>query len=755
VQSLATFLFKYPSRVFARGDLTWAPVLPVALIALALAAALVLVVMRAAALKNVRRRDRVVLAVLRALVFIIVAMALCRPSLALTAAVPQRNVLAIMLDNSRSMNIRDADSSTRLAAVTRTFADSTALIRRLSDRFTLRFFSFSGDAAPIHGAVLDGTGTRTDLAAAIGAVRDNLADLPVAGIVMATDGADNATTDIDAAVAALRTSGIPLYTVGVGSAQFRRDLSLDRLDVPATTLKGSGTLVTATIGVRGMNHDSTTVVVEADGHIVDREPLPLAGKGEVVNVPLRLPPLDVGNHVLLVSVLPVRGELIPDNNQRRALLRVRPGFERVLYLEGEPRFEFSFLRRAFADDSAVRLVGLLRSAKGKFLRINVQDSLDLLGGFPTRRSELFRYRALILGDVEATFFTGDQLRMIADFVDRRGGALIALGGRSALGDGGYAGTALADVLPVTLEKSGRASHDTAAVPLKVTPTAEGLLHPALQLAGTAAGSAARWDSLPVVTTVNALGDVRPGATVLLENRADHRPVLITQRYGRGIATVFGVQDSWLWKMDPRAPLDDRSYENFWHQLVRWNLDQVPERVDVTAEPARAVPGDAIVLHAHVVDSEYVDVDNAAVTATVTSPSGKETDLPLDWTLREDGSYAGRFVADEPGTWRYQVIAIAGGDTSRASASAALADATGADMDHAELRQGLLERLASVTQGKYYGIDDLSHLPDDVQLTHSGITAHESRDLWDMPIVLLVLLILLGIDWAWRRWRGLA
>jgi uncharacterized membrane protein len=755
VQSLATFLFKYPPRVFTRGDLVWAPVLPVALIGLALLGAIVLVALRAEALRNVGRRDRMVLAALRVMVFMVVALALCRPTLALTAAVPQRNVLAIMLDNSRSMTIRDVDGSTRLAAVTRAFADSTALMRRLGDRFTLRFFRFSGDATPRRGDSLDGTGTRTDLAAAIAAVRDNLADLPVAGVVMATDGADNATTDIDAAVAGLRTRGIPLYTVGVGSAQFRRDLSLDRLDVPATTLKGSGTLVTATIGVRGMGHDSTTVVVEADGHIIDREPLPLTGKAEVVNLPLRLPPLDVGNHVLLVSVLPVRGELIPDNNQRRALLRVRPGFERVLYMEGEPRFEFSFLRRAFADDSAVRLVGLLRSAKGKFLRVNVQDSLDLLGGFPTRRSELFRYRALILGDVEATFFTGDQLRMIADFVDRRGGALIALGGRDALGEGGYAGTALAEVLPVTLERAGRISHDTTAVALTVIPTAEGLLHPALQLSGTAAGNSARWDSLPAVTTVNGLGDVRAGATVLLENRADHRPVLVTQRYGRGIATVFGVQDSWLWKMDPRAPLDDRSYENFWHQLVRWNLDQVPERVDVTAEPTRVVPGEAMVLHAHVVDSEYVDVDNAAVTATVTSPSGKITDLPLDWTLRDDGTYAGRFVADEPGTWRYQVVAVAGRDTTRAPAGAALADATGADMDHAELRRGLLERLASLTQGKYYSIDDLSHLPDDVQLTHSGITAHESRDLWDMPAVLLLLLVLLAVDWAWRRWRGLA
>ena len=67
----------------------------------------------------------------------------------------------------------------------------------------------------------------------------------------------------------------------------------------------------------------------------------------------------------------------------------------MLYVEGEPRPEFAFIRRAIAADSGVQLVGLLRSAEGKFLRLGVRDSLELLTGFPTTREELFGYRALI------------------------------------------------------------------------------------------------------------------------------------------------------------------------------------------------------------------------------------------------------------------------------------------------------------------------------------------------------------------------
>ena len=760
LQSIFTFLFKYPPRVFQRGDLVVAPVVPALALATGLVAAIVLAWLAARGLKGMRPVDRVVLVGLRIAVFALVAGCLLRPALALTSAVPQRNVLAIALDDSRSMRIRDVDTSRRVTMVQRVFADSAALVKRLADKFALRFFRFSADAAPIRDAAeLSAAGARTDIATAFESVKQELADVPVAGVVVVSDGADNSSTDLSAALMGLRIRHVPVYTVGVGRERFARDVSVDRLDVPASTLKGSGVLVTATIGARGVSGDSASVTAEADGHIVATQTIRFPAQRDVVDVLLRVPPLDVGTHVIVVRVSPLRGEITTENNEAQSLLQVRPGYERVLYLEGEPRFEFAFLRRAFDADSAVRLVGLLRSAKGKFLRINVNDSLDLLGGFPTRRAELFQYRGLILGNVEASFFTGDQLRMIADFVDRRGGALIALGGRQALAEGGYAGTPMAGVLPFTLEHGGRRSTDTAMATLKVEPTSAGLVHPALQLGPDGAVNAARWDSLPTLTAVNQLGDLRAGAETLLVGQAlprgERRAVLAVQHYGRGLAAVLGVQDTWTWKMDSRSPMDNRSFETFWRQLVRWSLDQVPERVEVTAVPDRVGPGEPVTLRARVVDSIYMDVNDANVTAEVTTPSGSVSNVPLAWALRADGTYAGRFVAAEQGTYRFTVLAVRGRDSTRSGAGAMLADARGADMDHAELRTALLQRIARETGGKYYPIGDLGHLPDDVLLTESGITAHESRDLWDMPVVLLLLVLLLGTEWAYRRWRGLA
>jgi hypothetical protein len=159
-----------------------------------------------------------------------------------------------------------------------------------------------------------------------------------------------------------------------------------------------------------------------------------------------------GFHTLTVRV-PVRPrETVSRNNERKVLVSVVDRIEDILYYEGEPRPEFAFLRRAVRDDRQLRVVGLQRTAENKYLRLGVKDSLDLVAGFPRTREELFRYRGVVLGSVEASAFTVDQLRMLAEFVSRRGGGLLALGGRRAFGEGGYRDTPLDEVLPVRLDQ---------------------------------------------------------------------------------------------------------------------------------------------------------------------------------------------------------------------------------------------------------------------------------------------------------------
>src|SRR5262249_48307267 len=209
----------------------------------------------------------------------------------------------------------------------------------------------------------------------------------------------------------------------------------------------------------------------------------------------------------------------------------------------------------------------LPTAKNKYYRQHVSPPDEVVSGFPQTRDELFAYRALVLGSVEAASFTPDQLRMIADFVNKRGGTLLMLGGRRSFAEGGWAGTPVGEVLPVTLDASNPKyfSGD-----LAVRPTRAGLTFPVTQIADDEKASSSKWETMPALTSVNPIKLVKPGATVLLnatDGRKQEQIVLAFQRYGRGKAVAMPIQDSWLWRMDVKMAVTDTTHQMFWRRLV--------------------------------------------------------------------------------------------------------------------------------------------------------------------------------------------
>lgn len=759
MDAVLSFLFKYPARVWERGDWAWGWALPAALLAALGVLALLLVGWGAWQLRGVRGRDRVALVALRGALVVVVLVALARPMLVVSTAVPQRNVLAVLLDDSRSMGLRDLPAGTRTDAVQGTFGDSAALVRALGERFSLRFYRFAADVRPAAGAAsLRASGSRTDLAAALQGVREELAGLPLAGVIVVSDGADNAAQDVEPSLLGFRARNVPVHTVGVGLERFPRDLAIERVAFPQRPLAGAAHLVDVTLRLRGVERERVTLVAEADGRRVGETTLTLPAREEIARVQIALEPLPPGVHRLTVRAPVLDGETVPQNNEAHGVVQVRAGPDRVLYVEGEPRPELSFLRRALAGDSAVQLVTLLRSAERKYLRLGVRDSLELAAGFPASRDELFAYRALVLGSLEAAFFTPDQLRMIGDFVSQRGGGLLVLGARASLAEGGYRGTPVAEVLPIALDRSARGEEDPADA-YRLRPTAAGRVQAFLRLGASDSASLQRWDSMPPLTVVNGLGSLRPGATALLTGRRDGDvedvPLLATQRFGRGSAYVFGVQDSWLWKMDADVAVEDRTHETFWRQLIRTLAEESPERLEVAAVPAMGAPGEPVTLRARVADERYADVNDATVEATLVAPDGRVVTVPLEWTLGEDGVYAGRFVPEVAGMHTLRAEARRGRDTVRALEAAFLADDTGADVEQAELRAPFLRSIAEATGGRYYPLSEAGQLAEDVMYTESGVTVRESLDLWDMPAVFLVLTALLAGEWGLRRRRGLA
>jgi uncharacterized membrane protein len=764
LDALFEFLFKYRPIVFERGDFGFAWPVPAAVL---VPIALALVALGAWLYYRTRlaldARDRWLLAGLRAGALAVLAFCLARPVLVVSEAIPQRNVVGVVVDDSRSMRIPDQGGRPRAEfPLSLLGGPDSALVKALSNRFQLRFFRTSGAGGRANDLTgYQANGTRTHLATALLRAEEELAGAPVAGMIVVSDGADNTAampgaTPMLEQLLALRARNIPIYGIGVGSERFSRDVEVSRIDVPRTTLRDAALLVEVVVTQRGYGGQSVPVIVEDSGRIVGSRQVTLPRDGEAQIVRIRVPASEQGARLLRVRIPEQSGEMVRENNERSTVVVVRDRREKILYLEGEPRFELKFIRRAVEEDQNLQLVTLLRSAKDKFLRMSVDDSLELAAGFPKTREELFQYRAIVLGSIEASFFTVDQLRMLSDFVSIRGGGLLVLGGRRALAEGGYAGTPLSDALPIELGPAPNAP-DSGAVEVAVEPTAAGALHPATQLAPNDSATAALWRQVPPLTMVNELGRPKPGATVLLtgatEGERRPRPLLIFQRYGRGKAITFAVQDSWLWQMHAKVTVEDLSHETFWRQLLRWLVSDVPDRLEVLAVDEGAID-EGIPLRVTVSDSAFIRTNGAAVRAAVEAPNGERSDVPFEWATDRDGEYKATLVPAVNGLHEVRPTSVVGRDTLVGAPAFVRVAEPVAEYFGAQMRPAVLRQFAEETGGKYYPASEALRVAEDIVYTSSGATVVERMDLWDMPLIFLILAGLVSGEWLFRRRRGL-
>jgi uncharacterized membrane protein len=759
-ETLFQALFTYRPVVFQQGefrfDVTGAALSAAALAGIVMAGAVV-------TYRGVRHkgtlRDRVVLTTLRMLVLALILFCLFRPTLVVRAAVPQQNVVAVLLDDSRSMQIPDWGGTARGDFVRQQFGSpESPLIKALSERFLVRTFRFSSTSNRIESE--DGltfNGSQTRLAPSLEGAREELAGLPVSGVVLVSDGADTSDVSLSDALLGLKAEKLPVFTVGVGSPQLTRDIQIDRVSTPRSVLKDASLMVNIVITHTGYAGRTVTVDVEDEGRIVGSQQVQLPADGSPATARVRATVTDAGPRLFKFRVAQQPDEVVPQNNVREALIEVRDRKERILYFEGEPRFEMKFIRRAIAEDQNLEVVALQRTADNKFLRIGGEPD-ELVGGFPKTREELFSYRALILGSVEAAAFTGDQLQMISDFVDRRGGTLMMLGGARSFAEGGYGGTPVADALPLAIDPKTRASEPADLARLQIVPTRAGQAHAVTQIGGTEAASASRWRELPQVTAVNAALQPKPGATVLLngtDERGRTQPVLTWQQYGRGKAIAMTLQDTWQWQMHASIPLEDQTHENYWRQMIRWLVDGVPGVVETRTTVERVEPGEAVTVEASVVDPTFVELNDASVIAHVVQPGGGTINVPMTWTGDRDGQYRGTFVSTEAGSYEVTVDAARAGKEIGSGITYLRAGPSDAEYFDATMHEPPLRRIAEETGGRFYTPETVAGMAEDVRYAGRGVTSVEERELWNMPIVLIALMGLVCAEWGYRRAVGLS
>ena len=710
------------------------------------------------------------------------------------------NLFVVVADNSSGMNIRDAGSTKSRGEILQAAlqAEKNNWLGTLADNFQIRQYIFDSRlrrTADFSELAFDGK------ASAIGTTLRTIAERyrnrPLAGVLMMTDG--NAT---DMAQHSYDLSGVPpVYPVLIGRSRRRKDISLTNVSVTQTSFEDAPVMMQADVEASGYAGKTVAIdLVEDANNLIERRQWTVSGNDAKQVFRFRVRPEKTG--VLFYNLK--AGEILKDqspaqlaeatlaNNNRTIVVNRGEGPYRILYVSGRPNWEYKFLRRAISEDPHVQLVGLLRVARREpkydwrgrtgessnplyrgfdgtdeeqteqydqpvLVRLNTRDDAELRDGFPKTKQELFGYHAVILDDVEAGFFTADQMDLIRRFVGERGGGFLMLGGKESFQKGNFQRTPIGRILPVHLD---RLPQEPPAAQIRLDLTRQGRLQPWARLRDNEQAEQQRLSNMPDFRVFNRVRVVKAGATVVAtvgDEQTRLFPALIVQRFGKGRTAALTVGDIWRWGLKQSELHDDMS--KFWRQTLRWLVADVPERMSLRPVLKGEKPNQPVVLKVRAHNKDFEPMDGVSVVVEVRDPEGKEVRLTAEPVPTEAGLFEATYIPRRSGGY-YASASVANAEAIQLGAAEAgwAVDLEAREFRSIQANRPLLEKIARQTSGQLIEINELDDFARSLPHRNVPVTTAWVKPLWDLPGVLpavfLFVLICFAGEWALRRWKGM-
>ena len=716
---------------------------------------------------------------------------------------PGANFFAILADNSQSMQIKDrGEKLTRGEKVREAIgAGKGRWQMQMENDFQVRRYIFdSALQASTDWSDLSFSGRGSGLAAALRQISDRFKSQPLAGVLVLTDGTD---TDGLDAFGADRLP--PIYPVVVARDDVIQDIAIQNVTVTQSAFEDAPVSIQVDVTAGGYSGQTLVAQIREKGKVVAEQSLRAPRDNQLLAFRFQVRPAQTGvvfyeARVAAQSALHEldSGKTITEatlvNNSRIVQVDRGRGPYRVLYVAGRPNWEFKFLNRAVAEDDQVQLVGLIRIARREpkfefrgrsgeasnplfrgfdrkneeterydqpvLVRLNTRDETELRGGFPKTPEEMFAYDAIVLDDIEAEFFSADQMALLQKFVSERGGGLLMLGGQESFQAGKYHRTPVGDMLPVYLDVQTDASTGAPRpAELKFSLTREGWLQAWARIRSTESDERVRLDEMPHFQVVNRVRGIKPGASViasLSDGRGNDVPAVVVQRFGNGRTAALTIGDLWRWGL---------AQENFqrdlgkgWRQMVRWLVADAPRRVEFAAQKAANENGQMFDLRVRVRDEKFQPLDNANVIVSVSevAKAGAPIRLTAEASSQGPGVYQAGFVSRHPGAYHASasVTNAIGGWVGSAEAGW-VSDLAEEEFRSLKPNRAALESLARKTGGELITLEKIEKLVEALPRKKAPITESWTAPLWHKPAVFLFALACFISEWGLRRWKGLA
>ncbi len=661
--------------------------------------------------------------------------------------------IAMSLDPDQRQSITAA---TRLELAKSLLATSARpVFEPLGESLNVSYHTFSGSPELIRDgpllasddlAGLKADGTVTSIAASLEAVAKSGATRP-AGIVLISDGNDNASSRRSESVLQdLGARGIPVYTVPVGLTD-PDDVSIRNIVMQEVAFSGDSVPVRVQLQSKGYEKRIARLAVLLNGRQVSRRDVRLEGGLQFEEIDFRVDIYEKGAARVAVEIEPFADEVSAVNNRVERGIRVVNEKINVLYIEGNARWEFRYLSAILKRDPRINATFIASSAGPEFAR----NSPEHIERFPSKRDEAFKFDLVILGDVDAGFFTDEEFGLLEELVRDRGGSLLMLCGpmHSPVS---FAGTPVETMLPVRFDPDSPWDEVAESVYPVLTP--EGRSSMVMTLENDTEENDRIWNRVAPLDQLPPLLGSKPGAMVLATLsdsgvQGQRYPLVAWQRYGTG--KCLSVATDRLWRL--RFKTGDKYHWRVWSQTLQFlTLSRLMgEHMRIRLETDRSIypEGGQVRLYAQVLNEQFEPVVQPGFDVVVNGVDGPAVKERV--SLRPDrstpGLYEGYFTPPLAGRYRLEATE----DDAEVSNTTEFQVATvNEELADTSMRLDHLRRIAELTSGACLSAREL---PELISLIHTEPVTTEvrsERPLWDNGLVAGLLIGLLGFEWILRR-----
>ncbi len=671
---------------------------------------------------------------------------LLRPAVLRLQSREEKPKLAILLDRSHWMALKESGRSRFDLA--RTWLERHR--RALESRADVEYYLI-GDRAVSAGAAELGQATPSSPQLILErALAGPLTHGRRPALWLLSDGVGDASEDLDASLGRL---GVPVRTLGVGRPNKLKGLTLSGLQVPDFVFLHEPFPVDVRWEASGLKGGRVRVRLSRDGQPVAEAAVDLEKDFESRTSSFKVVPGGLGEESYRLE-LAAAGESVAQPF-RTEVIRQKL---RIMFLCGQPSFEYAHLREFLKADPNHELVSFVILRNPDNLTPVPESELSLI---PFPAQEIFvqtlpQFDLFILQDFAFWRFglPAAYLQSLKTFVER-GGGLLVVGGDQAFSRGGYKGTPLEDILPVELLPGGQ---DYESGPFAAEPLA--LDHPLVRFEDSPQATRELWSSLPQLDGFNRFLALRRGATALATAPGQKLPsgqplpVFSTMEVGKGRVMVAATNSTWRWKLGSGERWKASNfYTRFWTRSLQYLAGSLNlKKVQFAPLPAR-LSRPPVTLSLRVFDERFKPLSGAGLEVKIlwTEPGGAPRELPA--SELEPGVFGVRLDKLKAGEHRFRGIARYQGRLW--GEAAARFTWAGTQEDFEPMNQALLERVATATGGEYAPLEKvpldawLAKLPEPVPTAE----VQSRAPLGASSTWLTALIALLGLEWYLRRRWG--